>query len=150
MPEPYQRPWSPNDPLPPESAADINPDLQPRCPECGYILYRAVSTRCPECGTFVYRNEMYEYESRATVRRRERRRRILSVVGGLALLAGMVLAVIGGHRIGAMSACVLGPLSLLTILVLGARVAYGGSAHITLTVFGLLWLGSGVFLVCAR
>lgn len=138
--------------LPP--ADDLDPatvdlDAHPKCAECGYSLYRLVSTRCPECGAPVRSQDLAPGAQQAWLRSIARRERILRIVGLAMLLVGVGLFLYSMRNDWSTRVCIISPLVGVTIAFFGQRLWLGEEMHWPLMIFGLCWLATGVLLALA-
>lgn len=143
-------PAAPPDAPPPEHAGDVDMESLPRCPGCGYVVYKVSAPRCPECG-----RELHPWEMRRTTREDRQSERIirrearLQIAGAVMLLVGLpvtMLRVVYGSPGGS---CFVIPLALGTVMLIGFRYLDLAGDSLWWLVFGLglLWLLAAVWLI---
>jgi hypothetical protein len=148
---PIDRRWLERQPELRTETRDDNVDLDslPKCPACGYIVYKLTEARCPECGTpvgAVNLHDAYQEQKLAHEARSERRLRIFGVLA-LACGAGMFGYTVATSPDWATYTCLTGPLAGTSIAFLGRQIYLRESAHYALAIFGGLWLLQGVLCV---
>lgn len=130
----------------PADDADIDLASLPRCPECGYILYKLARMRCPECGTPVRVEDLCPPPDRLEIERRARIERRLGLAGGTMLVIGLGLFAYSLRHGWAARVCLVSPLVGMTIAWLGRQIYLGEPLHMTLMFFGVFWLITGAIL----
>lgn len=128
--------------------AELDLDKLPKCPECGYILYKLARLRCPECGTTIRPEDLFPSEDQLMLARQARRERMLARVGCGLLLAGVTAFIFACLR-GPwhLYVCVVGPLTAITVIVLGRCLILGEEMHWPLLACGLIWAFIGAALL---
>ena len=125
-----------------------DPEMAPRCPQCGYNLYGNPELRCPECGHRASFDEaLWASDVCRADRSAVRAERIARIVGGLLLIAGTafwILELRQGKGLNAFSVFRAGGLALLlTWAILSALRKDGEPRGMALVILGALW-----FIVC--
>ena len=121
-------------------------DKLPKCPECGYIIYKLSRMRCPECGTVIRPEDVSHAPLRVEVERLARRERRMSLVGCVLGVTGLSLIVWVTFGTWAGFLCFFVPLGLTTALTIAYCLYLGDPLHKALLVLGLLWVTVGLFL----
>ena len=150
MPGPIDKDW-----LMREAASEVddrNIDLAslPKCPECGYILYKATHLRCPECGTPFSPEDLYYGDTRRQLERRARLERRTATVGIVLLVTGAALVGVAARGNPTPLTCFVAPLVMMTLWTIVQRLFLGDPLHNVLLGLGIAWLLVGLFVMLVR
>ncbi len=135
--------------IPPEEFQPARDDREidladlPRCPNCGYIIYKVGKMRCPECGVPISHEDLRPSQVRLAVEEQVRdERRIRRIAYGL-LLVGIVLCGLATWKLYPITMCTIGPLLFASVLALVWCSFTDGAMHRVLLYLGVLWLICG-------
>ena len=119
---------------------DRNVDLAslPKCPNCGYILYKSTHLRCPECGALFSSEDIYYLETRRELERKARHERWAARIGILLVLVGGTLVGVAHHAAPLPLIWLVVPLVLMTLWAIGHRLFLGEPLHNVLLGLGIL------------
>ena len=128
---------------------DRNVDLAslPKCPECGYILYKSTHLRCPECGALFSAEDLYSLDTRRELERNARHERWAARIGILLVLVGGTLIGVAQHAAPLSLIWLIVPLVMMTLWAIGQRLFLGEPLHNVLLGLGILWFLAGVLLL---
>lgn len=131
-------------------AADVDLEQLPKCPECGYIIYKVARFRCPECGTDLRAEDINVPWVRQEMDRLARVHRRNALIGLVLILAGgaCIAWVVGLSLAGFL--CFALPLGALTLGTVAYQFYLGEELHGALLILGTLWIVVGLYLVAAR
>ncbi len=129
---------------------DLDLDALPKCPGCGYVIYKLAGGRCPECGRELRLEDIAPNVTRLEMDRIDRReRRMIWIGAGLMVVAtGLILLVT--RKAPHESICFIGPLGGVTLTVLGYRFLLGDTVHGAFFWGGMVWLLLALGLVLIR
>jgi len=124
----------------------VDLDTLPKCPECGYIIYKLPRMRCPECGNVIRAEDVHCAPLRAELERAVRHDRWKSWIGVGSGLAGAALVVWTTRGARLAFGCFFVPLTIFTVAALACRLYLGDSLPPALLLIGTLWLAVGLLL----
>lgn len=106
---------------------DRNVDLAslPKCPVCGYILYKSTHLRCPECGALFSSEDIYYLETRRELERKARHERWAARIGVLLMLVGGALFAVAQNYAPLSLIWLIVPLVLVSFWSIGQRLFLG-------------------------
>ena len=142
-----------SDEPPQADSGDAEVDLAslPKCPTCGYIVYKLTGSCCPECGTLIHWQDYSASPDQLALDRQARNERRQAIAGGACLVLGIGLTVGAAWR-GDWSVivCLASPLVGTTAAMFMRRLYLGEPLHGSLLLFGTVWLAYGVLLCLLR
>jgi predicted RNA-binding Zn-ribbon protein involved in translation (DUF1610 family) len=137
-------------PSPVEDARQVDLESLPRCPGCGYVLYKLTTLRCPECGRVIRPMELrLRSADTRQLERQARLQALMTVAGAALLIGGAALVFYASRHLRLVGPCFAIPLVALTLITVGFRLLCGESVHGLLLVLGLVWLVGGVLTALA-
>ncbi len=138
---PLPKPKSAPTASPIEDARDVDPDSLPRCPNCGYLLYKPSVPVCPECGRELSMAELRRpRDPWRVLARHDTVRRIMLPSGIVMLAAGVGLVLWLQDRVRGLGICSVVVLTIGTLIAIGYRLAVGESLSELMVGLGMIWL----------
>jgi hypothetical protein len=140
--------------VPPAESVDDDAELEldklPKCPDCGYILYKLARLRCPECGVTIRPEDLFPSEDQIALLRLARRDRIIWRIGMGLFVAG-ILAIAAACTLGPwhLYTCAIGPLLGFTVIVLWSGWWLASEMHWQWMLLGIVWAFLGGCLLYA-
>jgi hypothetical protein len=124
-------------------------DSLPKCPECGYILYKLARMRCPECGTLIQPEDLSPSQTRIEVDRAARGERRWAWVGMGLIAVGLMLILLAAWGYRPAFLCFSLPLATTTVVTILYCLFMGDSVRAALPWLGVLWFLVGGLLAAA-
>jgi hypothetical protein len=129
--------------------AEVDLASLPKCPACGYIVYKLTVSRCPECGAAFRWEDTWPCQLALVQQARNERRQ--AIAGGACLVLGIGLTVGAAWRGDwSLIVCLASPLVGTTLAEFMRRLYLGEPLHGPLLLFGVLWLLYGALLWMVR
>ncbi len=127
--------------------AEVNLDELPKCPNCGYSLYKLTRFRCPECGEPFRPEDFTQSITRQYVDELWRREVRWGRAGLIMLAIGVLELAVGSYWLWPLTGCFIVPLVGTTLLTLLFRRFVGDSLRGALPALGVMWLLVGLYTV---